>query len=281
VLHAVIVTVCGLGLLGAPVARRLAAAGHEVVGWNRRPVPGAPGASTPAAAAARADLVLTVLATPDALDTVVFGPGGLAEGRPAALAQLGTIGCAQVSALATGLPGWTVLDAPVLGSVPQAERGELRLLVGADPAAFARWSPVLAALGEPVHVGPAPAGSALKHVLNAANAPLVALLAEAVALGERLGLDRTLLLDELARSRIGPLVTRKRALLDSGHYPADSRLALFAKDLRLATAEGADVPLTLAGAALRLAEAAEAAGLGELDYSALVGHLGTGEPPCG
>src|SRR5881275_2787308 len=80
------------------------------------------------------------------------------------------------------------------------------------------WSPLLARLGEPVHVGPVPNGSALKQVLNAANAPMVALLAEAVVLGERLGLDRALLLDELERSRIGALIRRKRAMVETGRY---------------------------------------------------------------
>ena len=198
--------------------------------------------------------------------------------------------------LAARLPdGWDLLDAPVLGSVPQAVEGSLRLLVGADDAVFARWSPVLTRLGEPVHVGPVPNGSALKQVLLAANAPMVALLAEAIALGERLGLDRALLLDELELSRIGVLVRRKRAMVETGRYPADSRLGLFAKDMRLIRKSGEDagVPMTMVAAALGLADEAVAAGLSDQDYSVLIGHrlshLGPGHPglslfdgePCG
>lgn len=287
------VAVCGLGLMGLPMACRLLAAGFRTTVWNRNPDAvrsaterGAEAAATPAEAAAHADLVFTMLASPEALFEVVFGPNGIAHAAPKALAQTGTVACGHVTALATRLPDdCDLLDAPVLGSVPQAEQGCLRLLVGADDAVFARWSPVLARLGEPVHVGPVPKGSALKHVLNAANAPMVALLAEAVALGERLGLDRALLLDELELSRIGALVRRKRAMIEAGDYPADSRLGLFVKDMLLARQAGeeAGLPMTIVAAALGLAEGAVAAGLAALDYSALVGHrLGhvDGEP-CG
>jgi 3-hydroxyisobutyrate dehydrogenase-like beta-hydroxyacid dehydrogenase len=289
----VAVAVCGLGLMGLPMANRLLAAGFRTIVWNRSPARvgpaaerGAEVAATPAQAAARADLVITMLASPEALFEVVSGPDGIARGAPKALAQAGTVGCGHMTALAARLPGGCdLLDAPVLGSVPQAADGTLRLLVGAEDAAFARWSPLLAPLGDPVHVGPVPNGSALKHVINAANAPMVALLAEAVALGEGLGLDRTLLLDELERSRIGALVRRKRTMVETGRYPADSRLGLFAKDLRLARQAGdaAGTPLSMVTAALRLAEEAVAAGLAEQDYSALIGYVSAGPAntaPC-
>jgi 3-hydroxyisobutyrate dehydrogenase-like beta-hydroxyacid dehydrogenase len=284
------VAVCGLGLMGLPMAHRLLAAGVRTIVWNRSPDRarsaagrGAEVASTPAEAAAHADLVLTMLATPEALFEAVFGPDGIAVAAPKALAQTGTVGCGHMTELAGRLPGPTdLLDAPVLGSVPQAAGGRLRLLVGADAATFARWSPVLAALGEPVHVGPVPNGTKLKHVLNAANAPMVALLAEAVALGDRLGLDRGLVLDELEESRIGALVRRKRAMVEAARYPADSRLGLFAKDMLLARQAGdeAGTPMTMVAAALGLAEDAVAAGLSGLDYSALIGHR-LGQGPCG
>jgi 3-hydroxyisobutyrate dehydrogenase len=276
------VAVCGLGLMGLPIAQRLLASDIRTTVWNRSPdavrsaaARGARVAATPAEAAAQADLVITMLASPEALFEVVFGSGGIAAAAPRALAQIGTVACEHMTALAARLPdGWDLLDAPVLGSVPQAVDGSLRLLVGADDAVFARLSPVLARLGEPVHVGPVPNGSALKQVLLAANAPMVALLAEAIALGERLGLDRTLLLDELELSRIGALVRRKRAMVEVGRYPADARLSVFAKDMRLIRQSGEDagVPMTMVAAALGLAEEAVTAGLADQDYSVLIGH---------
>jgi 3-hydroxyisobutyrate dehydrogenase-like beta-hydroxyacid dehydrogenase len=276
------VAVCGLGLMGLPMTQRLLASDIRTTVWNRSPdavraavAGGARVAATPAAAAAQADLVITMLASPAALFDVVSGPDGIAAAPPRALAQTGTVGCEQMTALSGRLPaGWDLLDAPVLGSVPQAVDGSLRLLVGADDAVFARWSPVLSRLGEPVHVGPVPNGSALKQVLLAANAPMVALLAEAIALGERLGLDRTVLLDELEQSRIGALVRRKRAMIEAGRYPADARLSVFAKDMRLIRESGEDggVPMTMVASALGLAEQAVAAGLSDQDYSVLIGH---------
>lgn len=289
----VTVAVCGLGLMGLPIAHRLLACGFRTTVWNRSPdaarsaaARGATVAATPAEAAARADLVVTMLASPEALLEVMFGPDGVVTAAPRALAQTGTIACADMTALAARLPdGWDLLDAPVLGSVPQAADGSLRLLVGAEDSVFARWSPVLARLGEPIHAGPVPNGSALKHVLLAATAPMVALLAEAIALGDRMGLDRTLLLDELELSRIGPLVRRKRAMIEASRYPADARLGVFAKDMRLVQQAGDDtgVPMTMVAAARALAEEAVRAGLSGLDYSVLIGHrLGRldGEP-CG
>ncbi len=275
------VAVCGLGLMGLPMARRLLASGFRTTVWNRSPDAaqaaagdGAEVAATPADAAARADLVITMLATTEALNDVVFGPDGIAAAAPRALAQTGTVSCQDMTALAARLPGWELLDAPVLGSVPQAVDGKLRLLAGADDAVFARWSPVLTHLGEPVHVGPVPNGSALKQVLLAATAPMVALLAEAIALGERLGLDRTVLLDELELSRIGAVLRRKRAMVEAGRYPADARLSVFAKDMRLIRQSGeeAGVPMTMVTAALEIAAEAVTAGLAERDYSVLIGH---------
>jgi len=287
------VAVCGLGLMGLPMSHRFLASGFRTTVWNRSPdaarsaaAAGAEVAAAPAEAAAQADLVVTMLASPEALFEVIFGPDGIAAAAPRALAQTGTVACQHMAALAARLPDdWDLLDAPVLGSVPQAAAGNLRLLIGADDPVFARWSPVLAHLGEPVHVGPVPSGSALKHVLLAANAPMVALLAEALALGERLGLDRTLLLDELELSRIGALVRRKRAMVEAGRYPADARLGLFAKDMRLVRQAGRDAgtPMTMVAASLGLAEEAVTAGLANLDYSALIGYrLGRrGSEPCG
>src|SRR5450755_1638676 len=145
------VAVCGLGLMGLPIAHRLLASGFRTTVWNRSPdavrsaaARGATVAATPAEAAAQADLVITMLASSDALFEVVFGPDGIAAAAPRALAQTGTVACGDMTALAARLPDdWDLLDAPVLGSVPQAADGNLRLLVGAETAVFARWSPVL------------------------------------------------------------------------------------------------------------------------------------------
>jgi len=162
----------------------------------------------------------------------------------------------------------------VLGSVPQAREGRLRILVGGSPRAFDRSRALLTALGEPVYLGPAGRASALKTVVNAAVAPMVALLAESLALADSFGLEEEMVLDELSRSRIGSLVERKRPAIRSGVFGADSRLSLFAKDMRLVVESGraSGLGMRMAAAALVLAEAAEAQGFGSQDYSVLVRH---------
>ncbi|MFD8782868.1 NAD(P)-dependent oxidoreductase [Kitasatospora sp. NPDC059599] len=277
------VAVCGLGLMGLPVATRLAASGFSVSVWDRTPARAAALAGTgvtvapsPAAAAAGARAALVLVSDFDAVRAVVGGPEGVAAGRPQVIAQMSTIAPHETLALAADLPSDVrLLDAPVTGSVPQASAGDLRILTGGDDAAHAAAGPVLEALGTVVRCGPLGAASALKCVLNTCVAPMVALLAEGLALADRLDLDQDLLLDELERTRVGPLVTRKRAMIESGEFPADSRLKLFAKDMGVAeaTAAACGAQLRLAHQARLLAEEAVAAGLGELDYSVLAGYL--------
>lgn len=277
------VAVCGLGPLGRAVAGRLVAAGLAVTVWNRhrREVPGATVAAT-AAEAAAAGVVITLLAGPEAVEEVVLGPSGVAAGGPDVLVQMSTVAPADVLALRSRLPaGVGLLDAPVLGSGAQAAAGTLRILAGGDAGTVARCRPVLDPLGETVHIGPVPTGSAVKQVVNAAVAPMVALLAEAVALADRLGLDRTAVLDELVRSRIGPLVERKRAMIETGDYPPAATLAAFHRDMALVERTAGDLPMTMAAAARLRAEAALAAGLGDRDYSVLVAHALRTDPGCG
>ncbi|HET7013255.1 MAG TPA: NAD(P)-dependent oxidoreductase [Streptosporangiaceae bacterium] len=276
----------GLGLMGTPMAGRLLANGHQVTVWNRTPAAawplaaaGARVAPNPAAATSGSEFAITMLADAAAVRDVLTGANGLVSAPPEVLIQMSTLGPAEATGLAAevtsaGQRPAAFLDAPVLGSVPQARAGTLRILAGGGTATFDRSRGLLTALGEPVHVGPAGAGSALKSVVNAAVAPMVALLAESLALADALGLDEDLVLDELGRSRIGSLVERKRAAIQSGEFGADSRLALFAKDMRLVleSARASGVAMPIAAAALGRAEAAIADGLGSLDYSVLVAH---------
>jgi len=276
---------CGLGVMGLPMATRLAAAGHQVRVWNRTPgrdadavANGAVAAATPAEAARDADAAITMLAGPESLDEVVFGPEGLAATlRPgAALIDMSTVGPDAIQALNERLAGRVaVLDAPVTGSAPHAAAGTLRIMVGATAEEFARWREVLTPLGEPVHVGPPGTGAAVKLVVNSATAALTSLLAEALALADRLGVDERAALDALAASPMGIIVERTRERIETGSYPPAFKLALAAKDLGLAVGLAADrgLELRLAQAARSRLQAADRDGLGELDFSAVVAHL--------
>ncbi|HET7489724.1 MAG TPA: NAD(P)-dependent oxidoreductase [Acidimicrobiales bacterium] len=276
---------CGLGQMGGPMAARLVGAGHDVTVWNRTPAradalveQGARRAGTPAEAAAGAEAVFTMLATPEALEAVLFGPDGLAAGLGAGttLVEQSTVGPDAVAAACDRLPaGVAMLDAPVLGSVQAATDGTLEVFVGGDAGVFERWRPVLEVLGHPVHLGPLGAGAAMKLVVNSTLGALMTGLAEALALADALGVDQSAALDVLAGSPIGVTARGKRERIESGRYPPNFKLALATKDMRLVTeaARRAGLEARLAAAARSWLEEADAAGLGPLDYSAVIAHV--------
>jgi 3-hydroxyisobutyrate dehydrogenase-like beta-hydroxyacid dehydrogenase len=289
------VAVIGLGAMGSRMARRLLDAGHRVVVWNRTRAKaehlaqlGAERAQTPAEAAARARLVLTMLADPEALRTVIEGPDGLAAGlaRPAAdpagpvagrtLVEMSTVGPAAVEWLAATLPdGVGLLDAPVLGSLAEAESGTLRIFVGGPAELAERWTPLLATLGSPQHVGALGSGAAAKLVANGTLFGVLAVLGEAAALAEGLGLSRQTAFEVLSATPLAAQAERRRPVIEAGEYPLRFALSLARKDADLVTeaATAAGVDLRVAEAARSWLADAEAAGLGDADYTAVLARI--------
>src|SRR5271169_6346000 len=147
----------GLGEMGRPMASRLLRAGHVLTVWNRdaeRTVPlaeeGAMVASSPAKVATGADFVITMLATPEALEQVLFGTAGLAPALTPGqvLIDMSTVGPDEIRSVAARLPrGVSLVDAPVRGSVPQATSGHLDIFVGATDEDYERVRPILECLG--------------------------------------------------------------------------------------------------------------------------------------
>ena len=276
---------CGLGQMGAPMAERLLAAGHDLVVWNRSPEKtepfvkrGAGRAASPAEAATDADAVITMVSTPEALNGVVFGPAGIERGMVGGgtLIEMSTVGAAGVRGIARQLPeGVDVIDAPVLGSIPQARDGALQVFVGSSPENFKRFFEVFSALGEPVHIGPFGSGAAMKLVVNSTLGALQLAFGEAMALSDALGLDSSTTLDVLEVSPIGATVQKKREKLESGVFEPNFKLSLAAKDMRLVTEAAGAAGIELLGAAAARAafEAANDAGLGDCDYSAVAAFL--------
>jgi len=273
----------GLGQMGLPMAGRLLDAGHDLVVWNRTPAKAGPlverGArlvDTPAEAARQSEAVCIMVSTPEALEEVVFGPGGLAEGMEEdghTLIEMSTVGPDVIRELSERLPDDVdVIDAPVLGSVPQATDGTLTIFVGAEPEHADAWMPVLEAFGQPVHMGPPGSGAAMKLVTNSILGALMSGLAEALALADAFALDQSTVLDILSESPIGVTVKSKRELIESGRFPPSFKLSLATKDLRLVTgmAQNAGLQLPLTMAARAWFELSDADGLGEFDYSAVV-----------
>jgi 3-hydroxyisobutyrate dehydrogenase/2-hydroxy-3-oxopropionate reductase len=273
---------CGLGAMGAPMARRLVEAGHDVAVWNRtlaraESFAGAAGiAESPADAARGAEAVITCLATPDAVSDVVLGADGAASTLDGGLIEMSTIGPDHLTVLAEQLPGRVELvDAPVLGSVANAQDGTLKIFVGASEERFARWRSLLEPLGTPIRVGPTGSGAAMKLVANSTLAGLMGTIGEALALADGFELDAGITLEMLLDSPIGPALRRKLDKIESDHFTASFRLALMLKDMRLVldAARQRSVDLGLAEASTRWLEAAEARGLGDLDYSAVVAQV--------
>jgi 3-hydroxyisobutyrate dehydrogenase-like beta-hydroxyacid dehydrogenase len=273
---------CGMGLMGAPMAVRLVEAGHEVTVWNRtpdkaRPVAdrGASRADTPGQAADEADVVITMLADRDALEEVVRTEDGLASALSAGqtFLEMSTVGVEAVRTLRDWVPeGVEVVDAPVLGSVPQATDGTLKVFVGATPEAFERLRPLLEVFGSPRLMGPFGSGAAMKLVVNATLPALMTALGESLLLADALGLDQSSVLDVLGDSAIGVTVKSKRSRIESGEYPPNFKLDLALKDAGLVNdaAMAAGVQLRLAPAAREWLADASAAGMGDLDYSAVL-----------
>lgn len=253
--------------MGAAIAGRLLGAGHDVVVWNRTPrradelaARGAAVAGEPSQAAAKADVVITMLADPAAVDAVVVRGGVASALRPGAcLVEMSTIGPEAVRSLRPRLPDRVgLVDAPVMGSVPRVVTGELTVLAGGD---VDRAEPVLAALGRVVRCGDLGSGAALKLVLMSAMVSGVALVSEALALADALDVPQEQALEQLAAGPLGGVVARARAA------GSDFPVALAAKDLGLALA-ATDLPVVGAArdALRRLAES----GAADEDLSYLV-----------
>jgi 3-hydroxyisobutyrate dehydrogenase-like beta-hydroxyacid dehydrogenase len=288
----------GLGGMGAPMAGRLSDAGHQLVVWSRTRAHAealadrAEVAGSPAEAGAKAEVAVTMLADGEALEAVVLGRHGLAEGLPSGslLIDMSTTGPAPATKVATALAARRVafVDAPVAGSVGPATEGTLAIMAGGEEPAVERARPLLAVLGDPErtwHVGPVGAGQAAKLMVNLVLGGVTAAVAEGFTLGRALGLGPDVALDVLEGASVATQTVRsKREKLRRGDYGDPGfRLALMHKDLRLALeaagAARAGVPVTERVA--ELFAGAEGSGLADQDYAAVAAHLAAMAPPAG
>ena len=275
----------GLGQMGTPMATRLLHAGHQVTVWNRTPERagslvklGALAASSPAEAAAGADVAITMLASPEALEQVLFGADGLGPTLVPGqlLIEMSTIGPEEFRSAAARLPdGVAAVDAPVRGSVGAATAGRLHVFVGATEQNFQRVFPILKTLGDVRHVGGPGSGATMKLVVNSVLGAAIVAFGEGLVLGESLGLDRNAVIEVLAESPIGPTVTDKRANVEANRYPPSFKLRHAAKDMRLVgeAAERAGLDLKEARAARAWLDEAAEHGAADLDYSAVVATI--------
>jgi 3-hydroxyisobutyrate dehydrogenase len=234
------IAVLGLGHMGAPIARRLAAHGFSITAWSRTPrrIEGVTVAATAREAVRDADVVITMLTDGPTVVSVVTDAGPAAG---ATLVDMSTIGPDGVRDLAAALPvGVELVDAPVAGSTGAAAGGTLRIFAGGTPAAVERVAPVLGTLGDVRRCGPSGSGAALKVVLNTALVTAFAALAEVLQVADAVGVPREEALDALTAGPLGIAVSRL-----SGDQAAHFPVRLAAKDLALSIG-GRDLPVAVA-----------------------------------
>jgi 3-hydroxyisobutyrate dehydrogenase len=274
--------------MGSGMARRLLGAGFSVSVYNRNPEKsaafakeGAKVAATPAAAAEGANVIVSMVADDSAARAVWLGSEGAAAtaARGAIFVESSTVSVAWVRELATVAvaKACEFLDAPVTGSRAQASAGELNFLVGGAASTLEKARPVLAAMSRSiVPLGPVGSGAMVKLVNNFVCGVQVAAIAEAIAMIERSGLDRTRALEVLVNGAPGsPLVKTVAGRMTAPDYTPNFLVRLMGKDLAYATQEAGkqSLELTTAAAALGVFNRAAAAGHAEKDIAAVVEPL--------
>ncbi len=281
----------GLGIMGSRMAANLQKHDYELIVHNRTAeranelvTAGAVWAETPAAAGREVDVIITVLAHPEAVAEAALGgeagEGFLAELRPGAIwIDCSTVNPSFARAMSAQAQarGVRFLDAPVAGSKGAAQAGALIFLVGGEAADVEAYRPLFAAMGrEVLHIGEVGMGAALKMVNNLLGALTVASFSEAVAFGQTLGLPRQTILTYLTEGGLGSAFLKlKSAKIASGDFEADFPLKWMQKDLHLASLSAYETgaALPLGNLAKELYRLAMRDGLGDLDFAAIYQFL--------
>ena len=252
----------GLGVMGHPMAGHLARAGHDVCVYNRTPSKaaawvaeyGGHSAATPREAADGASTVFACVGNDDDLRSVVLGDdGALAGMAPGGVFVDHTTASAEVARAlyaAAKLGGRAFIDAPVSGGQAGAVNGTLTVMCGGDAVPFAATAPVAGAFARAVtHVGASGAGQLAKMVNQISIAGLVQGLAEAIAFGQRAGLDMRQVLDVIGQgaAQSWQMDNRGKSMLD-GQFDFGFAVDWMRKDLGLVLDEarrnGAQLPVT-------------------------------------
>lgn len=251
----------GLGAIGAPMVRAAASAGLSVRAFDLNPsaresvADVATAAETAVDAVTGADVVVVMVATPEQLESVLFGEGGIAPALNAqsALLIMSTVGPAAIEHTVASLEGITthVVDAPVSGGAARAAKGDLLVMVGGAPADVDTVRPVLDALASnaPV-VGDRPGdGQRFKIVNQLLCGVHIAVAGEALALADRMGLDLKQVHEVLNTGAAASFMfgDRGQRMVDGAFDDVRSALTIFVKDMGLvseaAAQVGQDVPL--------------------------------------
>ena len=276
---------CGLGLMGAPMVRRLLAAGHEVRVWNRSAAKaealaahGARVVGSPREAASGVDGVLMCLYDADAVDAVVFGTDGVAEAAGLRwLADHSSIDPAATRALAARLSeasGADWIDAPVSGGIAGVEAGTLAVMTGGAATHMAQAAEAMRAYaGNVTHMGPAGAGQATKLCNQTIVATTVVAIAEALGFAASNGIA----IDKLAGALAGgwadskPLQVFAPRMIEA-QPTIIGALSTMLKDVDtvLGNAQRSGTPMPVTAGVQQVLRLADAMGLGQAELSAVI-----------
>ena len=277
----------GLGAMGSRMAMNLHAAGHKLRVYNRDQAKAKPFAEkgievcdSPAAAAKGAEFVCSIVSDDIATRAVMLGADGKSGAVGAAApgtiildSSTNTPAMAREVAFAARARGVFYLDAPVSGSLAQAQGKELVILVGGDKAAYDKAQPVLGAMGRMVRrIGDSGAGATLKLINNMLTATLMAAIAEGAQAAEAANLDRDATMEVLNEGAAGSRAMKtKLPKIFKRDFSPQFQLELMDKDLRyfLALAQELDRPAPIASLVRSQYQAARRAQLGKLDSCAV------------
>ncbi|MDQ6936582.1 MAG: 2-hydroxy-3-oxopropionate reductase [Actinomycetota bacterium] len=275
----------GLGIMGAPMAKNLLGAGHDVIGYNpSRPAldrliaAGGRAAGSIAEAVTEADVVITMVPDSPDVEAVALGPDGIyAHAKPGTL----HIDCSSIRpdvavrvAQAGTEAGLSVIDAPVSGGETGAVAATLSIMVGGEAADVERARPVLQALGKTVvHVGSPGSGQTVKAANQLLVAGTIELVAEAIVFLEAHGVDTAAAVAVLAGGLAGnAILDRKAEGMLRRDFTPGFRIDLHHKDMGIVTssARAAGVALPLGDHVAGLIGSLRAQGHGDLDHGALL-----------
>jgi len=273
----------GLGNMGIPMATQLIEAGYEVTVYNRSKAKedtlkaiGALVTGTPKDLTEQSDVIFIMVSDDAAIEAVFNGTAGIlsADASGKTIINMSTVSPAisKQMASACAAKGCAYLDAPVSGSVKQAETGQLVIMAGGDEGTFNKVKPVLEKLGKlATHVGETGAGNNAKLAINSLLALYAQGLAETVLFANAQGIKTEDLLNLINNAAIGNIFTKiKGDAIIADQYQAAFALKHIVKDLNLAKAEGISSPL--AKTALQTFEDA-AVKYGEEDIIAVIKEI--------
>ena len=283
----------GLGAMGSRMAMNVHAAGIKLRVYNRDKAKtkafadkGIEVADSIATAVKGADFVVSIIADDAATRAVMLGDGGVvanaAKGTIIVDSSTNSPAMAKEVAAAAAKKGLVYLDAPVSGSLAQAQGKELVFLVGGDQAAFDKAQPLFNAMGRLAkRIGASGAGATLKLINNMISATLTAALVEAAMTAEAAGLDPTATVEILSEGAAGCRLTKtKLPKMLKRDYAPQFQIALMDKDVRyyLGMAQDLDVPTPVSSAVRSQYQGARRAALGALDTAGLFAYASSEKP---